>query len=321
MDYATGSPVEDAIAAVPCAPTEQREIAASLAPKQDKDRVSILVALAAIYLIWGSTYLAVRIGLAGFPPFFLAGIRFTVSGALLYAVLRGRGAPNPKLAQWGGAAIVGALLLGIGNGGVVVSEQWVGSGLAALGVATVPLWAALFGGFWGLWPSRSEWLGLAVGFGGLILLNLDGGLRASPIGAIALIIAGVSWAFGSVWSRRLTMPHGMMASAAEMLCGGAALLLAAGASGEHFSHRPSPDAIFALVYLIFGAIVGFSAYVYLLQRVRPALATSYAYVNPVIAVALGAAVARERITASGLVALVLILAGVAIVALVRQPST
>lgn len=319
MDYVT-DPTEDAIAAVPCVPAEQSEIASSAAPNGDNSRFGVLIALVAIYLVWGSTYLAMRIGLEGFPPFLLAGIRFVVSGALLYAVLRGRGAAHPKLAQWGGAAIVGFLLLTVGNGGVVVAEQWVGSGLAALGVATVPLWAALFGGFWGLWPSRSEWLGLAVGFAGLILLNLDGGLRASPAGAIALIIAGISWAFGSVWSRRLTMPHGMMASATEMLAGGVGLLLAAGLSGERFAHRPAPHAIFALAYLIFGAIVGFSAYVYLLRRVRPALATSYAYVNPVIAVALGAAVAGERITASGLMALVLILAGVAIVALIRQPN-
>ncbi len=272
-------------------------------------------ALLAVYVIWGSTYLAIRIALEGFPPFLMAGARFVAAGAVLFAVLWLRGAPSPTPRQWGGAALVGGLLLLGGNGGVVVAEQSVASGLAALGVATVPLWSALFAGAWGQWPRRLEWVGLAVGFGGVALLNVGGGLRASPTGALALLVAPVSWALGSMWSRRLDLPGGLMASAAEMLAGGAMLLAASAALGEKLPAALAPRATSALVYLIvFGSWVGFSAYLYLLRRVRPAVATSYAYVNPVVAMALGVVLAGERIEAGEWAATPVILAGVALVA-------
>lgn len=304
---------------VPCVSKERVEIEADhVAPDPKSGRAGIIVALLCTWVVWGSTYLAMRIGLEGFPPFLMAAIRFLISGVLLYAILRVRGAPHPTAAQWGGALLVGALLLGGGNGGVVFAEQWVTSGLAALGVATVPLWAALFAGLWGQWPSRREWMGLALGFAGMILLSLDGDLRAKPLGLIALLISALCWAFGSVWSRRLPQPPGIMASAAQMFCGGIVLVAAGLAHGEHMSHLPAARPLLAMVYLVFGAIVGFSAYVYLLKRVRPALATSNSYVNPVIAVALGALLAGERLTPSGVGALCLILAGVALVALTKQ---
>lgn len=276
-------------------------------------RAGVILALVSVYLVWGSTYLAMRIGLTGFAPFLMAGTRFTIAGTLLMAVLLVRGASLPTARQWGGAAIVGVLLLSGGNGGVVYAEQTVGSGLAALALATVPLLTALLAGIWGQWPTAREWVGLAVGFAGIALLNTGGGLRASPAGAIALLLAAASWALGSVWSRRLPQPPGMMASAAGMLCGGATLLALGAARQEHWHAHPSPASCAALAYLVFGAIAGFSAYVYLLARVRPALATSYAYVNPVVAVALGAAFAGEKITPIVLVSGLLIVAGVILV--------
>jgi len=276
-------------------------------------RAGVILALVSVYLVWGSTYLAMRIGLTGFAPFLMAGTRFTIAGGLLMAVLLARGASLPTAKQWGGAAIVGVLLLTGGNGGVVYAEQTVGSGLAALALAIVPLLTALLAGVWGQWPTGREWVGLAVGFAGIALLTMNGGLRASPPGAIALLVAASAWALGSVWSRRLTLPPGMMASAAEMLCGGAALLALGAMQHEHWHAHPPPASCAALAYLVFGAIAGFSAYVYLLARVRPALATSYAYVSPVIAVALGAAFAGEKLTPIMLASGLLIVAGVVLI--------
>ncbi len=277
-------------------------------------RAGVILALVSVYLVWGSTYLAMRIGLTGFAPFLMAGTRFAIAGGGLMMVLLLCGASLPTRRQWGSAAIMGILLLSGGNGGVVYAEQTVGSGLAALAMATVPLLTALLAGIWGQWPTGREWVGLALGFAGIVLLNMDGGLRASPTGAIALLLAASAWAVGSVWSRKLPLPPGMMASAAQMLCGGAALLALGGAAHEHWHAHPSLAAWGALAYLVFAAVAGFSAYVYLLARVRPALATSYAYVNPVIAVALGAAFAGEKVTPLVFAAGGLIVGGVVLVA-------
>jgi drug/metabolite transporter (DMT)-like permease len=287
-------------------------------PARRRVPVGIGLALLAVYLIWGSTYLGIRVALEGFPPFLMAGVRFLFAGTVLYLVLRLRGAPTPSRAQWGGGALLGVLLLVFGNAGVTFAEQWVSSGLAALGVATVPLWAALFAGLLGRWPGKWEWVGLALGFLGIVLLNLEGDMRTNPAGALILLLAAASWAFGTVWSRRLTLPDGLMASAVEMLVAGALLLPIALITGERMSGPPPARALLALGYLIVAALVAFSAYNYLLRRVRPALATSYAYVNPPVAVALGAGLAGERIGGSGLLAMLVILAGVGLVMLGRE---
>ncbi|MBV9850383.1 MAG: drug/metabolite exporter YedA [Armatimonadetes bacterium] len=307
--------------AMPSEPRITEEPNCLLAPAEEPgpsgSRAGIALALLTIYLVWGSTYLAMRIALGGLPPFLMAGVRFVIAGVLLLMVLRLRGDPMPTPRQWGGAALVGLLLLGGGNGGVVFAEQWVTSGMAALGVATAPLWAALLAGLWGEWPVRREWLGLALGIAGVVLLNLDGGLRASPLGAAALLLSSVCWALGTVWSRRLPLPAGMMASAAQMLCGGVILLLMSLLHGEHPHGLPTGRPLGALVYLIFGALAGFSAYVYLLPRVRPALATSNSYVNPLVAVWLGALLLGERVTPPAVLALLLILGGVALTVLAK----
>lgn len=284
-----------------------------------RDRIGIALALFALYVIWGSTYLGIRIALEGFPPFLLSGIRFIIAGGALYLVLRGRGTPVPKRPQWVGAGIVGALLLVGGNGGVTFAEQWVASGLAALGVASTPLWAALFAGLWGRWPARLEWIGLGLGFLGVVLLNLEGDMRANPLGAAALLAAAICWSFGSIWSQRLQLPGGLMSSAAQMLVGGVVLLLISLLTGERMTAMPSGRAVGALVYLIiFGSLIAFSAYGYLLRRVRPALATSYAYVNPLVAVGLGVGLAGEQIGVRGLLAMVVILASVGLIAMFRE---
>lgn len=279
-------------------------------------RPRIMLALLAVYLVWGSTYLAMRFALQGFPPFIMAGLRFLAAGGILLLYLRARGVPMPSRKQATSAGLVGALLLVGGNGGVALAEEHVASGLAALGVATVPLWAVLFAGLWRQWPRRLEWAGLALGFAGIVLLNAQGDLRANPGGALTLLLAAASWALGSVWSRHLTLPQGAMGTAIEMLTAGILSLLVGVIFKERVPAMPSPLALSALLYLIvFGSLVAFSSYSYLLRHVQPALATSYAYVNPLVAVGLGAALAGERVTPVEVAAMPVILAGVGLVAL------
>jgi drug/metabolite transporter (DMT)-like permease len=167
-----------------------------------------------------------RIALQGFPPFILAGVRQLTAGIILFLFLRLRKHESPTRKQWLTAIVVGGLLLVVGNGGVVFAEQWVSSGLAALALGAIPLWAAVFSGLFGRWPTRIEWFGLGLGFSGLVLLNLENGLHANPIGAIVLLIAPMSWALGSILSQHLPSPKGLMASASQMLAGGVMLFIA-----------------------------------------------------------------------------------------------
>jgi drug/metabolite transporter (DMT)-like permease len=285
------------------------------------DRSRILLALGALYVIWGSTFLGIRVALEGYPPLLLAGLRFVIAGAATYAWARWRGAPAPTLAQWRSSAVVGTLLV-CANACVVIAEQWVSSGVAAVAIASVPLWVALFAGVFGRWPSRGEWVGLAIGLAGVAILQTGGDLRASPAGALLLTVSCASWALGSIWSRRLPLPGGLAGSGAQMLAGGTLLFACALLHGERLpAAMPSARATLALGYLIVaGSIVGYSAYQFLLSRVRPTLAASYAYVNPVVAVGLGAAMAGETVAPRAVGALVLILSGVAMLALRRQAA-
>jgi drug/metabolite transporter (DMT)-like permease len=283
-------------------------------------RGRVVAALLALYFIWGSTYLAIRLALPGFPPLMMSGLRFVVAGGLFYLLLRLRGLPNPTRAQWFAALRVGTLLI-LGNGLVVVAEQWVSSGVAAVAIASVPLWSVLFAGLWGRWPAKGEWIGLMVGLAGVALLQSGGELRASPAGAVVLVLSAITWSLGSMWSTRLPLPAGPMAAATEMLTGGAVILAAALLRGERMTAIPDAQALSAFAYLVvFGSIVAYTAYAFLLARVRPALATSYAYVSPVIAVFLGAIVAAEQVTGVAVAALALILGGVAIIAVQRAPA-
>ncbi len=188
-------------------------------------RLLVPLALFALYVIWGSTYRGIRFALESYPPFLLAGVRFLIAGSLLFGVLRLRGVAMPTRAQWGNAAVTGILLLGFGNGLVCFAEQTVSSGIAAVAVASMPLFAAVFASVYGEHPTRGEIAGLLLGFVGVIVLNLGSGLSGSRMGAIALLTAAAAWAFGSVWSKRRDMPKGPMNTAAQMLCGSAGLLI------------------------------------------------------------------------------------------------
>lgn len=282
-------------------------------------RTLIVLSLLAVYLIWGSTYLGIRIALESWPPFLMSALRFLAAGVAMYGFLRWRGVAAPTPRQWRNTVVTGTLLLAAGNGLVCYAEQTVSSSLAAVAIAGMPLFAALFAGLYGRWPGPRDWLGIVVGFSGVILLNLGGEMRASPSGAIALVAAPLCWAFGSVWSRHQDMPDPLMSTAAQMLTGGAVLVLVTLLLGESWPAAPTLRATAALAYLtVFGSLVAFTAYIYLLQHVRPALATSYAYVNPPIAVALGVWLLDERFSAWELAAMVVILAGVAIILAARR---
>lgn len=276
---------------------------------------AVLTALVALYLIWGSTYLAMRLVVEGMPPLLSAGIRYSIAGTLFFVFLKLRGAAWPSQRQWRDTGMVGVLLLLGGNGAVALAlEQGVSSGMAALVVALAPLFALIFATMWGQAVQGRDWLGIALGVAGIMLLNAGSVLSASPAGTILLVMAALIWAFGSMWGKRLQQPPAFMASAVQMLVGGAVLMLAGTLRGEAITTMPSTQSLWALAYLIFfGSILGFSSYVYLLATVRPALATSYAYVNPVVAVALGVWLGGEQVDAMELAGMTVILAGVVMV--------
>src|SRR5258708_23022768 len=237
-------------------------LAVGSSPSTMRKRIFIILSLLSLYFIWGGTYLAMRIALQGFPPFILAGVRQLTAGIILFLFLRLRKHESPTRKQWLTAIVVGGLLLVVGNGGVVFAEQWVSSGLAALALGAIPLWAALFSGLFGRWPTRIEWFGLVLGFSGIVLLNLENGLHANPIGAIILLIAPISWALGSILSQRLPLPKGVMASAAQILTCGCVLLILGLSVGERMTSFPAPRPLLAMAFLVIGGSpIAFTAYV------------------------------------------------------------
>lgn len=274
----------------------------------------VILSLFALYVIWGSTYIAMFFAIESFPPFMMAAIRFSVAGLLLYVFLRRRGYPAPSGKEWLGAAAVGILLLTIGNVAVAIAQKTVSTSVAAMAIATVPLWIALFSSFWGESPNRREWLGILLGMLGAMVLSTGGALQASPQGALLIVLATVAWAFGSVWAKHLPMPPGVMGSAAQMVMGGAVLVLLSLLLGETWPTKVTERSIWSMVFLIFfGSIIAYSAYQYLLKTVRPALATSNTFVNPVVAMLLGVWLANEVIDVQEIMALVIIIVGVLLV--------
>ena len=276
------------------------------------------VALAAVYILWGSTYLAIRFALESYPPFLLGAIRMSVAGALMYVVLRARGIAPPTRSQWRTLVWLSIFMVLLSNGLVNLAETEVQSGMAAIAVASMPLFAALFAWLRGRTPTRREWAGLAIGFAGVVWLSLGSGLSASPLGLVCLVIAPIAWAWGSIWSRDQDLPGPFMSAACQMIAGSGWMLGAAVLFGERMTALPSLDATLALGWLVVaGSIFGFTAYIWLLHHVRPAVATSYAYVNPPIAVLFGVVLAGEAFGINELGAMAVILAGVATITLAR----
>jgi len=286
-------------------------------------RLRLIIAFACVYIIWGSTYLAIRIAIETIPPFLMAGVRFLIAGAVLSLWARWRGAAWPDRGQWRTAAIVGALLLIGGNGLVVWAELTVPSSLAALIVAAVPIvtvtldWARPGG----VRPGRATILGLLTGFVGVaILINpfaVDAS-RVDPSGALALIGATVSWAAGSIYSRGArSVESPLMGAGANMLMGGAGLAITGALLGEvgqtDLAAITSRSALAMLYLVVAGAIVGFTAFFYVLRHTSPARSTTYAYVNPIVAILLGWAILNEPITTRVLFAAAVIISGVVMI--------
>jgi drug/metabolite transporter (DMT)-like permease len=269
-------------------------------------KARIFAAFAAVYVLWGSTYLAIRFGVETIPPFLMAGTRHLTAGLLLYAWMRGSGAPRPRGHHWVSAVSIGGLMLLGGNGLVTWAEQRVPSGLTALIVASVPIWmAVLAAAEKRRRPSGFVIAGLAIGLGGIGLLvapgRLGGGERVDPLGAAALLTAALSWSIGSLYARRAPLPSSTLTAVSMEMIGGGCLLWITGLLLHEGSRLDiaavSARSALSLGYLIvFGSLVGFSAYVWLLKATTPARVSTYAYVNPIVAVLLGTLFAGEALT-------------------------
>ena len=284
------------------------------AERSTREKLLIAGALLTLYVVWGSTYYAMRVAIALFPPFLMAGSRFILAGLILLVFLRARGAALPTAKQWASAATVGVLLFVCGNGFVAVAQRTVDSGVAATVVATMPLWAAAIGTAWGERPTAREVVGLLAGFAGVAVLHHGNSLSLHSVDGIVLLLAPVAWALGSLLSRRLPLAPGSMAAAAQMLTGGVAMLFVAALRSERPLASPTFTTVGALLYLVlFGSVLGFTAYAYLLRTTRPSIATSYAYVNPLVALGLGALAGGEPFTREKLMACLLTIGGVLVV--------
>src|SRR5262249_7485708 len=289
-----------------------------------------MLAFAAVYVLWGSTYLAIRFGVETIPPFVLAGTRHLTAGLLLYGWLRARGAARPERIHWKSAFAVGGLVVLGGNGLVTWAEQRVPSGIAALIVASVPIWMNLLEAFERRQrPSGAVIGGLLVGLGGIALLvgpaGPAGRAHVDPWGAIALLCAALSWSFGSLYSRRAPLPSATLTATAMEMIGGGVLLcvlgIFMGESGRLHPSLVSTRSIVSLAYLVvFGSLLGFTAYVWLLKNTTAARVATYAYVNPVMAVALGALLGGETITLRVAIAAAVIVGSVALIIVSKTRS-
>lgn len=289
-------------------------------------RTLLLAAFATVYIVWGSTYLAIRIAIESIPPLYMAGARFLVAGTVLYLWARMRGAPRPGLPAARGAALLGALFLCVGNGALVWAETRVPSGLAAVLAATTPLWTVLIERARGGVKVRPVvYAGLALGLGGVLLLMMPGGGGASVdlIGASAIAAAALVWSYAMVISRTLTLPAShAVSSAIQMLAGGVLLAVAGSAVGEwralHID-AVTVRSLLSLGYLIvFGSLIAYSAFTWLLQVAPAGQVATYAYVNPVVAVILGWLVMAEPFGPRELLASAVIVAGVALIVSARR---
>jgi drug/metabolite transporter (DMT)-like permease len=292
---------------------------ATLDSRHGASPAKVLLALLAVYLLWGSTYFAIVVALPGYPPFLLTGVRMLIAGGLMFAVLRMRGVPAPTRAQWKPLLVLAALMTVLSNALVNYAEVTVSSGLVAVGVAAMPLWAGAFSALRGHHPSRGEWLGLVIGFAGVVWLNLGADMRGSLPGALAVLAAPVFWAFGSIWNRGQDLPAPFMSAASQMLAGSIMSFVVGFGIGERFHGMPTLAPTLAMLYLVVaGSILGFTAYIWLLHHVRPALATSYAYVNPPLAMLFGATLLGEKFDSHAIGAMLVILAGVVVITRAKE---
>jgi len=302
---------------------------ATLTPLRTTPALSplIIACLAATWLVWGSTYLAIKYALISLPPFVQMGSRFLVAGLVLMAWMRWRGAPWPDRRQWRNALAVGTLMLGGGMGGTAYAEQTVGSGLVVAFIAVVPVLMVAANALMGTLPSRLEAMGIACGLGGVLLLTQGAGFAASTPGLIAIAIACLAWCAGSMLSqRRLPLAPGATGFASEMISGGIVLLLMAAISGDYTvlarQWPPEPVSVAAWIYLVVaGSLIAFNAYMVLLAKAPTGLASSYCFVNPVIAMLLGVGIAGEVVSSFEWASAGLVLVGVVLLLAGRKSGT
>jgi len=279
---------------------------------------TVLACLAATWFLWGTMYLAIKWALASFPPFYQMGSQFVVAGAVLAGVARLRGAAWPTARQWLGGALMGALLISGGYGFMAVAETSVGSGLVVAFTAIVPTMVVLGEWPYGVRPDRRQTLGVALGLIGIVMMTQGQGFGASLAGLLAVITSCATWTVGSVWAvhglpggAKLTTAPGSMGHASQMLSGGALLIVASRAIGEAPVWPPAPMALACWLYVaIAGSLIGYTAYLILLERTTPTLATSYTYVNPVVALILGVTLGQETVSGFEWLAVAIVLCGV-----------
>jgi drug/metabolite transporter (DMT)-like permease len=273
----------------------------------------IAACLLSVYVIWGTTYFAIKVGIEGSPPFFLIGTRFLAAGGLLLLWQVSRNRPMPTAKQWRGAALIGFLLLVVGNGGVAVAEHWVSSGATVALISVMPLTTALWSGIFGEWPRRLEWAAIALGGVGAAVMLMGRDLQASPAGTLVILFGVICWSLGTVLSRRVDVPHGPTGFGAEMLAAGLMALVVSVLLREHWTLPASSRVWWAWIYLVlFGSMIGFSAYRFLVERVSTTLASTYAYVNPPVALIVGWWLGRESFSPNTLLGLPIVLGAVAL---------
>jgi len=280
----------------------------------------IIACLAATWVIWGSTYFAIKVALTGLPPFLQNGARFLLAGSILLAWARWRRQTMPTLTQWRNAAVVGTLMLAANVGGVAFAEQWLALGLVTSFIAIVPALITVASLPFGVRPSRLEVFGIVLGFLGVLLLVRGNTFTASPIGVLAIVTAALGWSTGSVLSQHvLRLAPAAAGFASAMLCAGGVLIALSIATGERLHWPPPSCAALAWLYLsIFGSLIAYSAYMTLLANTRPALATSNSFVNPVIAMVLGVAIGGEMVAPQEWLAVGIIVFGIAALILARR---
>ena len=289
--------------------------------------LSIGVALLAVYIVWGSTYLGIKIAIETFPPFLMAGIRFVIAGVLLYGFVAYKEKKRPRLIEWRDTTIIGTLLLLGGNGLVVMAEKTIPSSIAAIVIATVPLWMIAIA--WCLKiqtrPNRSTLIGTFIGFIGVVMLMLpseQANLHFDTLGLVLTLLAAILWSLGSIYSQKAILPTSVVLSTAMlMISGGLVLIIVATLFGEwqqFHAETLSLRSLWAFAYLVFiGSLVGYSAYVWLLKNVSPYLASTYAFVNPMVALFLGYFFADEVLSLRSLLATTLIIGAVILITLAK----
>jgi drug/metabolite transporter (DMT)-like permease len=296
---------------------------------QKPSRISIVFAFLAIYIIWGSTYLAIKYAVITIPPLLMSGVRYLVAGIVVYLFAKANGAPKASWKQWKNTVIIGGFLFLIGNGAVSTAETLIPSGIAALIVCSVPIWFALWG--WLIFkngkPGLITILGIIIGFIGILILVGPGsflttGVEINPVGVVIITVGSIGWSFGSLYATKADLPSSNLATTGmQMLTGGILLLIGAAVKGEFNSfqwHAVSRDSSLALAYLIiFGSMVAFSAYSWLIKVSTPSLVSTYAYVNPVVAVFLGWLFRGEKIDIYTIVGSVIIIAALVLITFKR----